>query len=205
MSIFTMCDAKTPGAVKSEYWSKNTGRDLFLVESYKGCVVNTWERNGYNDSDFIATVWDEASSTLKSVEYASTRGWSYPNHAEVDATPEVKAKVAALEAEQARLDEEKRALREARTPTNGKRVVVVKAVTRGKNQVAVGAEGEVFYFGEDKFFNGNRYLNGHQLHLIHALGLRDPRTGNRVGIKLDDGRKIFVRALNVEVKGVKYG
>lgn len=62
---------------------------LVMETSYVGCVISTHERNGYDDSDFYAVVWDEATQSSKTIEYASTRGWSYPNGAVVDATPEV--------------------------------------------------------------------------------------------------------------------
>jgi hypothetical protein len=60
--------------------------DAFEV-SYQGAVLAVRERNFYDDSDFYAVVWD--GQTLKSVTYGTTRAWTYPNHAEVDATPEV--------------------------------------------------------------------------------------------------------------------
>jgi len=60
--------------------------------SYVGAVLETYERNGYDDSDFYAIVWDEAEQCTKSIEYASTRGWTYLNSAVVDATDEVKEK-----------------------------------------------------------------------------------------------------------------
>lgn len=64
-------------------------------ETYIGAVLDTYERNGYDDSDFLAIVWDEAEQCVKDVEYATTRGWTYLNSAAVDATDEVKAKAAA--------------------------------------------------------------------------------------------------------------
>lgn len=53
--------------------------------TYDGMVLDTFERNMYDDSDFYAIVWDEAEGKLKSVEYATTRGWTYHNRAVVDA------------------------------------------------------------------------------------------------------------------------
>lgn len=60
--------------------------------SYEGAVLETYERNGSWDSDFYAIVWDEAEGRVRTIEYASTRGWTYHNGANVDATPEVEAK-----------------------------------------------------------------------------------------------------------------
>ena len=99
MAIFTMCDATAPGAVRSEQWSRQTGRDNYLRESHKGLVLNTYERNGRDDSDFFAVVWNPEKGHCEHIEYASTRGWSYPNNAIVDATPETLAAYAAFQAE----------------------------------------------------------------------------------------------------------
>src|SRR4051812_33367012 len=90
-----MCEAVTPGAVKDEYWSKTSGHDIYRVESHKGLVLSTGEYNGYDDTDFYAVVWKEEKGNTERVTYASTRGWTYPNGATVDATDEVKAKYAA--------------------------------------------------------------------------------------------------------------
>lgn len=63
--------------------------DNKVEESFKGAVLCTREYNGYDDSDFYAVVWDESKNCLRSIEYATTRAWTYNNHANVDATPEV--------------------------------------------------------------------------------------------------------------------
>lgn len=76
---------------------------LYMQISYEGCVLETRERNLYDDSDFYALVWDETEQRVKSVEYATTRGWTYPNHADVDATPEVRAKAEAYYKRQAEI------------------------------------------------------------------------------------------------------
>jgi len=31
-----------------------------MEETYADAVLQTWEHNGYNDSDWFAAVWDEA-------------------------------------------------------------------------------------------------------------------------------------------------
>jgi hypothetical protein len=56
--------------------------------SFEGRVLGTYERNGYNDSDFYAIVWDGAK--VRHIEYASTRYPSYGDSASVDASPEVR-------------------------------------------------------------------------------------------------------------------
>lgn len=93
--------------------------------AYEGCVLGLREINGWSDSDFNAYVWDEASQSVQTIMYATTRFPSYHCNAHIDATPEVIAKatnyfylraVASI-----RLDDVKR----AKTPARGKRVRVV--------------------------------------------------------------------------------
>ena len=50
----------------------------------------TWERNGYNDSDFYVHYWNDESGQVESMEYATTRfagGFSLPSNL-FSATPE---------------------------------------------------------------------------------------------------------------------
>jgi hypothetical protein len=93
MAITTMCNETDAGAVNvTEQWknsSDNSDFKIFTRTQYQGCVLDTYERNGYDDSDFYATVWDEQSQSVKTIEYATTRGWTYCNGASVDATSEV--------------------------------------------------------------------------------------------------------------------
>ena len=107
-----------------------------LEETYAGAVLQTWEVNGYNDSDWFAAVWDEAEQRVRSVEWATTRGWTLDNSATVDATPEVPGKAEAwladtIERLLTRADEQ-----EAANPTVGKEVR--STTTRGKNKGVVG-------------------------------------------------------------------
>lgn len=69
----------------------------FLVETYKGCVLRVFERNFFDDSDFYVEVYDEETNSIKTIEYATTRFWTYNNHARVDATDEVIKKVRELQ------------------------------------------------------------------------------------------------------------
>jgi len=65
--------------------------------SFVGCVLSLREKNGYDDSDFFARVWDEEKQNVHEVMYATTRGWTYKNGATIDATDDVKAKAEAWE------------------------------------------------------------------------------------------------------------
>jgi hypothetical protein len=63
---------------------------IWLYDTHVGLCLSDRERNGYDDSDFLMTVWDEETQQTKEIEYASTRGWSYPCYgSRPDATPEV--------------------------------------------------------------------------------------------------------------------
>lgn len=57
--------------------------------SFEGAVLRLRERNGYDDSDFYALVWDEEQQRTREIQYATTRGWTYHNGASIDATHEV--------------------------------------------------------------------------------------------------------------------
>ena len=64
-------------------------------ESYVGRVLETYEENGYHDSDFYAVVWDDETESIIHKQYATTRFYSNGYGAKVDATPEVIAKATA--------------------------------------------------------------------------------------------------------------
>ena len=57
--------------------------------------METYEENGYHDSDFYAVVWDDEQNCLLHKQYATTRFYSNGFGAEVDATSEVIAKATA--------------------------------------------------------------------------------------------------------------
>ena len=108
--------------------------------SYEGAVLDTYERNGYDDSDFYAVVWNGEAVT--DVCYASTRGWTYHNGASVDATPETEAAALAWYRARWETGENARQDEEAVTVSPGK--TVRSLTTRGKN---VGITGEAKWFG----------------------------------------------------------
>lgn len=102
MSIRVMCAESEPGAYCDLHWSREQmakgHRPIVMREFAVGRVLRTGERNGYHDSDFYALYWDDETASVKMVEYASTRGWTYPNSADIDATPEVIALAEAWDA-----------------------------------------------------------------------------------------------------------
>ena len=199
MSIRTMCSATDEGAKLDEYWTKQAKHDIYLQETHKGLVLELREVNGRDDSDFYAVVWNPEKQEPERVCYASTRGWSYPNGANVDATPEV---LEAYATWQQKLRDERRArlaAQEAATPRKGKRVKVVKAVTQGKNVVALGEQGAVFWIGAKRQYGYKSRALSEAQALARSYGFYDERDDMRVGVLMDDGRRVFIDATKVEV------
>lgn len=74
---------------------------LCLFDTHHGLCLSAREQNGYEDSDFFMTVWNEEKGEPEEIKYATTRGWTYPCfYSHVDATDEVKAKYEAWKQEQ---------------------------------------------------------------------------------------------------------
>lgn len=142
---------------------------LYMATTHEGLVLRLGEYNGYNDSDFYAEVWSEEEGKPVNVVYGSTRGWTYPNNAWVDATPEVEAKAEEYRKGLERAHREIARKKEAATPRAGKHVRVVKG-----RKVPRGTEGRVFWFG---------FKWGHE----------------RVGFKDAAGETFWTAATNVEV------
>lgn len=120
--------------------------------SYEGCVLETREQNGYDDSDFYAIVWDEASESVTHVTYATTRGWTYLNGASVDATDENQAKARkALAAKTLPLilsDEQGRQNEDAASIVRGDMVFVSN---RRARKVEFGRSGSVVWVGTCRY------------------------------------------------------
>lgn len=210
MSITNICsnrpedrDQLPEGAYCPLDWNtperRNEQQAIVLYQYAHGRVLSTYEHNMRDDSDFYAVVWNPEKQEPERVMYATTRGWSYPCNATVDATPEVLAQFAAYQerakaAEQRRIDAWK-----AREPTKGKRVRVIAG-----RKLPKGTEGTVFWFGNQREF-GSMPRGGYKAHsrdmrdYARSLHIGDPRTGKRVGIILADGSKAFLNATNVEV------
>lgn len=160
-------------AMSPETRAQSTRRS-FCYDTHVGLCLFESENNGYHDSDFYMHYWDESEQRPKSIQFASTRGYcGAAMGSSVDATPEVMAKYNAWEKEQTRLKweryETEKREREAKDPTFGKPIRVI----RGR-KVAIGTTGEVFWRGESQY-------------------------GERVGIRLADGSKVFTAITNVEV------
>lgn len=199
MAIRMMCAKECDGAELDAHWSREAKSEIWIKTSHVGLVLQTVEQNGYHDSDFFAIVWNDEKGEPERIEYASTRGWSYPNSAGVDATPEVLAK---HEAWQTKMRDAARASRqrcEAATPTKGKTVQIV----RGKN---AGETGTVFWYGAAREF-GPMYRNGWKAAAATSQRLFENllppsgglKQGRRVGLMTHAGEKIFCDATYVNV------
>lgn len=104
--------------------------------TYEGKVLQTWENNGYDDSDFVAAVWSDEKQAVTTVTYGTTRAWTYHNNAVVDATDDVRDKARKFIADKAYERNVNHAERDHENPTVGK--TVRSLTTRGKNKNAVG-------------------------------------------------------------------
>lgn len=121
-------------------WNVEERGPLLMERTYEGCVLDTYERNGYDDSDFYAIVWD--GERIRSIEYGTTRGWTYPNHAKVDATPEVIAAARASAVEPVFEAMWEAAVAASQRVENG-RLVRLKRNRKGKTPLTKGQTGWV--------------------------------------------------------------
>ena len=133
-------------------------------ESYVGRVLETYEENGYNDSDFYAIVWDDETNSLIHKQFATTRFYSNGYGAKIDATPEVIAKATAERKARFLKSAIEKDEETAKTVAKGKMV----EINRGRKNR--GIIGEVFWVGNPEKFS--YYAKEHR----------------SVGIKLDDER-----------------
>jgi len=151
---------------------------------FTGCVLGIREMNGYHDSDFYATVWDEAQGCVREIFDGTTRCHAPSKYHRADASDEVLTKARDWWASTI-------GPRNAYSTLMGQRVRIdVGAeveVIKGK-KVEKGTKGIVCWKGEDAFYRRPYYSAG--------LNLYDPRK-YRIGIKLSDGTKVFTSLANV--------
>lgn len=143
---------------------------------YEGCVLNTWEHNTYEDSDWYALVWDREEGRTKTINYDTTRagtsGW-----AEIDATPDV-----LREAYRYYKADCRKKFDEYWNPTNAKKIRKGDTVRIVKGyKVKKGTEATVFWAGT----RYNPYSRMEE---------------ERLGIEVD-GERVFISARNAEVIG----
>jgi hypothetical protein len=112
----------------------------WTYETHHGVCLFEREYNGYHDSDFYMTIWNHEKQEPESIQFATTRGWSYPCYASrADATPEVKAAYAVWEAKRHQAAAEARERERALRPEKGKNLRVVRGrkVPRGTTGVCI--------------------------------------------------------------------
>jgi len=180
MSVFMSCSENELGAIKSTDYP-----DVWIKESFKGCVLEVYEKNGYDDSDFYARVWDAEESEPSLVEYGSTRYWTYANSAVVDASDEVKALFNAYRDKARAASVAADAIAEAMQIRVGKSVEI--SLKAGKNKALNGLIGKVFWVGPDKY--------GYVSRVPHSRNMVRPL---RVGVNVG-GQKVFLSEYNVVV------
>ena len=153
MTIRVLCDQNEQGAFVDEHWTRQVqishpDRVIYVREFAQGATVHMREANGYDDSDFFATYYDAEQDKFIEVMYASTRGWTYPAFAKIDATVEIAAKYDAHLARQRAERAAYLAQIEAQTPRKGKRCRIV--AKRGKAAKFNGLEGSIFWTQEQR-------------------------------------------------------
>lgn len=144
-----MCDHSKLGLdnvyVVEKYNGWEGKEPLTMEVTFMNRVLKTWENNGYDDSDFYALVWSDENNKPLEIMYATTRFWSYPNTAIVDADEETLKKYKAfcekLEQERKAEEEKKERLNPA---VKGKIVRIVKGRPKGAKK---GDTGKVFWVG----------------------------------------------------------
>lgn len=146
------------------------------VAEYEGCVLRTYERNGYDDSDWYAVCWDNEKQAVVDVMYDTTRAGG-GGSAVVDATEDVLRKAYRYYRNLGR------SLYDHQTnPGNAKKIHTGDTVTviRGR-KIKKGSTGQVFWVGTR--YNAYRYCNE-----------------ERVGVEID-GERVFLPTDYVEVVG----
>jgi hypothetical protein len=140
---------------------------------HTGLVVAVREENGYNDSDWYATVYDEEKDTFFEVLVGTTRCYFLGGH-EIDASDEIKQKWNDLMKKQAREREAAYYLAKRMKVGEGKTVEFVKG-----RKIPIGTKGVVTWLGIDKY---------------------DPRKEKlRVGVKLENGDFVYTTETNLKV------
>jgi hypothetical protein len=151
---------------------------------FRGCVLGISERNGYHDSDFYATVWDEEQGCVRTIEDGTTRCYAPSKYSRADATDEVRAKARNWYATDAKV-------REAATDRLHRAFAAIRVgdevqIVAGR-KVAKGTKGEVVWVGPDGFRRG-----------AYRIGMR-LIDGSRVYTAMDNASKMFNPPTEAEI------
>jgi len=149
--------------------------------------LGDYERNGYGDSDFFVTYWDDNARRIETKEHSSTRyggGWNWNAELIREIPAEVVQRLRAYmyqTALEANTSYEKRRVEEP-TPESlgfGVRVRFLKdSDKRSKSTWQAGQVGECFWQG----WYGTFYKNGYKTR---------GRSNGRLGVRMPDGSKVF--------------
>ncbi|VVC05151.1 Uncharacterised protein [uncultured archaeon] len=143
--------------------------NIWLYDSYIGRCLEDYEINHYDDSDFVMLV-AEPNETYSRIEFASTRGWSYPCYgSSIDARPEIRKAYDDYRAEIFKAEKERLELEKIMAPEKGKMLEVI----RGR-KVPIGITGKCIWVGEGSY-------------------------SLRVGLRAEDGNVYWTAAKNVQV------
>ncbi len=141
--------------------------------NFAGCVLSIREYNGYHDSDFYATVWDEEQGCVREIEDGTTRAYAPSKYHRADASDDVRAKARAWYASNP--DIRKGAKVRLERAFAAIRVGDEVEIVAGR-KIAKGTKGEVVWVGRDSF-NPKAY---------------------RIGLRLPDGSRVFTAMGNAE-------
>jgi hypothetical protein len=151
---------------------------------FRGYVLGIDERNGYSDSDFFATVWDEEQGCVRTISDGTTRFAAPPKYAGADASSEVWAKAEAWWAANVGPKQALETILARRKFIDvGSEVEVAKG-----RKIPKGTKGEVFWKGKDQFYRSYGYGDT-------MFGL--PARAFRIGIRLLDGSRVYTSMDNV--------
>lgn len=113
-----------------------------ITNHYEGCVLKVWEHNMYDDSDFLALVWNDEEQKVEQIMYDTTRcGGS--GRAEVDVTLETAIKVYKYYKNLTLLNVPAMIRSQRNKVDKGREVEVIKG-----RKVKKGTSGKVFWIGD---------------------------------------------------------
>lgn len=147
---------------------------------YVGAVLDTYEVNGYDDSDWYAIVWDDEKKIVTTVRYDTT-AFASMGRADVDATEESKRKATAY-ATKVIYDN---LIKDHKVPAPGKNVRSL--TTKGK---AKGAVGTILRFENSKF--DSAWAARYNPTKVAVVKVNDPKN-------VHHGRNVWVAPDRLEV------
>lgn len=166
-----------------------------LIE-FVGATIAKRERNGYDDSDFLALV-ETQEGEYKWIEYATTRFATYDMYATIDATEEVKTRYTAYEKDRQARAKAAHADVEAHMPRKGLFAIVT---AKGKH---AGKSGVITWVGPNKFDRTHRYM-AHYEGLRKGMGIYDIGLDCRTSalsarIQPEEGEGFFITCDKIDV------